>query len=163
MNLDATQERTLVIAGVGALGGVLAAIGTTMTWFTIEIGGVPAPGGSATGMEGRDGWTVIAGAVASIVAAGLLLLRRNPMAAKVLFLAAGCVTTIVAVAGILDATSKDHEVEEAFGIPADRVSASVGAGLWFVALGGISELAAGALSRAATEETAAEEVPAVHP
>jgi hypothetical protein len=159
----ATEERTLVIAGLGALGGVLAAVGTTMAWFTIEIGGIPAPGGSATGMEGRDGWTVVAGAVASIVAAAFLVLRRNPMAAKVLFLAAGCVTTIVAIAGILDATSKDHEVEEAFGIPADRVSASVGAGLWFVALGGISELAAGTVSRATTEESEPAPTPAAHP
>jgi hypothetical protein len=159
----ATEERTLVIAGVGALGGVLAAVGTTMTWFTIEIGDIASPGGSATGMEGRDGWTVVACAVAALVAAALVVLQRNPMAAKVLFLAAGCITTVVAIAGILDATSKDHEVEEAFGIPADRVSASVGAGLWFVALGGISELAAGALSKATSDETEPEPVSATDP
>ena len=123
-----------------------------MTWFTIEIGGVAAPGGSATGMDGRDGWTVLAGAVAPGVAAAFVLLGRRPMAAKVLFLAAGGVTTIVAVAGVLDAASKDHEVEEAFGIPADRVSASVGPGLWFVALGGVSELAAGAIARIPADE-----------
>ncbi|HTH07041.1 MAG TPA: hypothetical protein VL916_14275 [Ilumatobacteraceae bacterium] len=155
MNAITGADRHQILAGVAVLGGVVAAVGTTMTWFTIEIGGIAAPGGSATGMEGRDGWTVLAAAVASFVAAGLLLLRRNPMAAKVMLLVAGGVTTIVAVAGVIDASGKDHEVEEAFGIPADRVSASVGAGLWFVALGGVAELTAGAISRHGADETAA--------
>ena len=35
-------------------------------WFTIEIGGIAAPGGSATGWEGRDGRTVLAAAVAAL-------------------------------------------------------------------------------------------------
>ena len=110
------------LALVGAVaGGVLAALGSVLTWFTIEIGGVTAPGGSATGLEGRDGRTVLAAGVVALLAAGALSFRARRVAAKVALLAAGLVTTVVAVAGIVDAPSKDEEVEDEFGIPADRV------------------------------------------
>ena len=130
------------MAAVG--GGALAALGTVLTWFTIEIGGIAAPGGSATGLEGRDGRTVLAAAVVSLLAAGFVAVGRRVFAAKVALLAAGAVTAIVAIAGIVDATAKDEEVEDEFGIPADRVVADVGTGLWVVAVGGVSLLAAGA-------------------
>jgi hypothetical protein len=152
MSVVPSLERHQVVAVLAVLGAAVAAVGTTMTWFTIDIGGLAAPGGSATGMEGRDGWTVMGGAVAAAVAAALVLLRRRPMGAKVLLLVAGGVTTIVAVAGILDATGKDHEVERAFGISSDRVSAEVGIGLWLVAAGGLAELAAGAAARSIVDE-----------
>ena len=133
------------LALVGAVaGGVLAALGSVLTWFTIEIGGVTAPGGSATGLEGRDGRTVLAAGVVALLAAGALSFRARRVAAKVALLAAGLVTTVVAVAGIVDATSKDEEVEDEFGIPADRVVADVGTGLWVVAGAGLALVAAGA-------------------
>lgn len=131
-----------MIAAVG--GGALAGLGTVLTWFTIEIGGISAPGGSATGLEGRDGRTVLAAAVVALLAAGFIAVGRRVFAAKVALLAAGAVTAIVAVAGIADATAKDEEVEDEFGIPADRVVADVGAGLWVVAVAGAALLAAGA-------------------
>jgi hypothetical protein len=134
------------LATVGAAaGGALAALGSVLTWFTIEIGGVAAPGGSATGLEGRDGRTVLAAGVVALLAAGAVAVRVRLVAAKVALLAAGLVTTIVAVAGIVDATSKDEEVEDEFGIPADRVASEVGAGLWVVAAAGVALLAAGAV------------------
>lgn len=145
-------RRNQAVALAAIVAGGLAAIGTTLTWFTIEIGGIDAPGGSATGMEGRDGWTVLAGAVAAGIAAGLLIVQQRPMVAKVLLLVAGGVTSIVAVAGILDATGKDREVEQAFGIAAERVKASVGSGLWLVLVGGIVGLAAGAASRSGADD-----------
>jgi hypothetical protein len=74
------------------------------------------------------------------------------MVAKVLLLVAGGVMTIVATAGILDASGKDREVERAFGISAERVAASVGAGLWLVLVGGVVELAAGAASRSGADD-----------
>jgi hypothetical protein len=131
-----------VIAAVG--GGAMAAFGTVLTWFTIEIGGISAPGGSATGLEGRDGRTVLAAAVVALLAAGCIVVGRRVFAAKVALLAAGAVTAIVAIAGIVDATAKDEEVEDEFGIPADRVVAEVGSGLWVVAVAGVALLAAGA-------------------
>jgi hypothetical protein len=140
MTLDRDQ-----LAMVGAVvGGILAALGSVLTWFTIEIGGVTAPGGSATGLEGRDGRTVLAAGIVGLLAAGAVAVRVRRVAAKVALLAAGLVTTVVAVAGIVDAASKDEEVEDEFGIPADRVVAEVGTGLWVVAVAGVALVAAGA-------------------
>ena len=136
-----SREQASVIAAVG--GGALAGLGTVLTWFTIEIGGIAAPGGSATGLEGRDGRTVLAAAVVALLAAGFVAVGRRVMAAKVALLAAGAVTAIVAIAGIVDATAKDEEVEDEFGIPADRVAAEVGTGLWVVSVAAIALLAAG--------------------
>ena len=143
------RDQAAVVAAVG--GGGLAALGTLLTWFTIEIGGISAPGGSATGLEGRDGRTVLAAALAALVAAGFVATGRRRVAAKVALLAAGAVTAIVAVAGIVDATAKDEEVEDQFGISADRVAAEVGPGLWVVGVAGISLLAAGAVVEQETE------------
>ena len=137
-----SREQASVVAAVG--GGALAALGTVLTWFTIEIGGIAAPGGSATGLEGRDGRTVLAAAIVALLAAGAVVTGRRRVAAKVALLAAGAVTAIVAVAGIADATAKDEEVEREFGIPADRVVADVGTGLWVVAVAGVSLLGSGA-------------------
>jgi hypothetical protein len=137
-------QRDRAAVGAAVSGGALAALGTMLTWFTIEIGGVAAPGGSATGLEGRDGRTVLAAAVVAVVAAALVATGRRRLAAKVALLAAGAVTAIVAVAGIVDATAKDEEVEDEFGISADRVAAEVGTGLWVVAVAGVALVAAGA-------------------
>lgn len=141
--MSAGRDRAALLLGAG--GGSLAALGSVMTWFTIEIGGVAAPGGSATGLEGRDGRTVLAAGLVALLAAGAVAVRVRRVAAKVALLAAGAVVTIVAVAGIADATAKDEEVEDEFGIPADRVAAEVGAGLWVVAVAGVALLAAGAV------------------
>ena len=137
------RDELAMVAAV--LGGGLAALGSVMTWFTIQIGGVSAPGGSATGLEGRDGRTVLAAGIIGLIAAGAIAVRVRRVAAKVALLAAGAVTTIVAIAGIVDATAKDEEVEDEFGIPADRVAADVGTGLWVVAVAGVALIAAGAV------------------
>jgi hypothetical protein len=143
VGIQSRRDQLSVLAAVA--GGSMAALGSLLTWFTIEIGGVAAPGGSATGLEGRDGRTVLAAAVVSLLAAGLIATGRRRVAAKVTLLAAGAVTAIVAVAGIADATAKDEEVEDEFGIPADNVVADVGPGLWVVAVAGASLVAAGAI------------------
>jgi len=137
------REQVSVAAAVA--GGGLAAVGSVMNWIAIDIGGVSAPGGSATGLEGRDGRTVLAAALVALVAAGFVVAGRRRVAAKVALLVAGAVTAIVAVAGIVDATGKDEEVEDEFGIPADRVVAEVGTGLWLAAAAGVALLAAGAV------------------
>ena len=136
------RDQAAVVAAVA--GGAMGALGTLQTWFTIEIGGVAAPGGSATGLEGRDGRTVLAAALVALLAAGFVAVGRRHFAAKIAMLAAGAITAIVAVAGIVDATAKDDEVEEEFGIAAERVAAEVGIGLWVVAISGVALLAAGA-------------------
>lgn len=130
-------------AGLGVLGAGLAAVGTFADWFTITIAGVTAPGGSATGWEGRDGRTVLAGAVVSFVAAALIALDTRRLAPKIALIVAGGVTAVIAIAGILDTQGKAEAVEDEFAIPAGRVVAEVGAGLWLVAGAGVIEVAAG--------------------
>ena len=152
--MRSARDQAAVAAAVG--GGALGALGTFQTWFTIEIGGVAAPGGSATGLEGRDGRTVLACAVVALLAAGLVVSSRRHVVAKIAMLAAGAVTAIVAVAGIVDARSKADEVVDEFGIPPERVAADVGVGLWVVAVAGVSLLAAGAAVEQRNEEFPAE-------
>jgi hypothetical protein len=127
------------------VGAALGALGTFLTWYTITIGDVTAPGGSANGLDGRDGQTLLGAAAVAVVAAVLVVIGRRRVAAKVGLLAAGTITVVVAVAGLVDATSKDEEVEEEFGIPTDRVDAELGPGLWVVAAGGVALVVAGAL------------------
>lgn len=136
-----TRDQAALLAAVG--GGLLGALGSVLTWYTIEIGGVAAPGGSATGLEGRDGRTVLGAAVVALLAAGFVALGRRVVAAKMALLAAGAVVLIVAAAGIVDALAKDEEVEDEFGIDARRVVADVGTGLWLVGAAGLALLAAG--------------------
>ncbi|MBA2279847.1 MAG: hypothetical protein H0W25_01230 [Acidimicrobiia bacterium] len=144
------MSRRLPPATVAALVGAgLAALGTFLTWFRIEIGGVVAPGGSESGWEGRDGRTVLGGAVVALLAAGLVALGRRTELAKVALLVSGCITAVVAVAGIVDASSKAGQVQSQFGIPPGRVVADVGAGLWLVAVAGAVQLAGGLLVRRA--------------
>jgi hypothetical protein len=134
-------------ATIAALGGALAAVGTFLDWFTIEIGGVTAPGGSATGWEGRDGRTVLAGAVVSFVAAALVVLGSKRLAPKIALIVAGGVTAVIAIAGIVDTTGKADSVADEFAIPADRINAAVGSGLWLVTAAGLAEVLAGVIVR----------------
>ena len=143
----AFDPKARLAAVLGALGAVAAAGGTFLDWFTIEVGGTTAPGGSATGWEGRDGRTVLAGAAVCVIAAGLVALGSRKLAPKIMLVVAGGVTAVIAVAGVLDTSGKADKVQEEFAIPADRVRAEVGNGLWLVALGGIVEVAAGVLAR----------------
>jgi hypothetical protein len=141
------DPRVRLAAGLGAGGAALAAAGTFLDWFTIEVGGITAPGGSATGWEGRDGRTVLAGAVVSLVSAVLVVLGSRKLAPKMALVVAGGVTAVIAIAGVLDASGKADKVQEEFAIPAERVQSEVGTGLWLVTLGGVVELAAGLLAR----------------
>jgi hypothetical protein len=142
-----TDPRSRLAAVLGLAGAVMAAGGTFLDWSTIEVGGLAAPGGSATGWEGRDGRTVLAGAVVGLVAAVLVGLGSRKLAPKVALVVAGGVTAVIALAGIVDTSGKAEEVEAEFAIPADRVAATVGAGAWLVALGGVVEVAGGVLAR----------------
>lgn len=139
----ALDQRTRVAAGLGVLGAGATAAGTFLDWFTITVAGVTAPGGAATGWEGRDGRTVLAAAVVGVVASGLVVLGTRRLAPKFALVVAGGVTAVIAAAGILDTSGKADAVQEEFAIPADRVTAEVGSGLWLVLLGGVVLLAAG--------------------
>lgn len=133
------------MAVAAVVGAVLAAAGTLLTWFTITVGGISAPESTITGLEGRDGRTVLGAAAVGLVAAVLVALGRRLPAARVALVAAGAVTLIVGIAGVIDALSKDEEVEDEFGIAADRVAVELGPGLWMVNAGGVALLGAGIL------------------
>lgn len=139
----ASDPNVLLAAGVGVVGAVVAALGTFADWFTIVIGGVVAPGGSATGWEGRDGRTVLAAAAVATLAALLVAFDTGRLAPKIALIVAGFVTVVIALAGILDTRAKAEKVQDEFAIAPERVSAEVGAGLWLVLAGGVAELAAG--------------------
>jgi len=143
----ALDQRTRVAAGLGVLGAAATGAGTFLDWFTITVGGVTAPGGSATGWEGRDGRTVLAAAVVGLVASVLVALGTPRLAPKFALIVAGAVGAVIAVAGILDTSGKAESVQEEFAIPADRVTAEVGSGPWLVLLGGALVLAAGIVAR----------------
>lgn len=141
------DPRSRLVAALGVVGAALAAGGTFLDWFAIEVGGITAPGGSATGWEGRDGRTVVAGAVIGVVSALLILLGSRKLAPKIALIVAGGVTAVIAIAGVLDTSGKAEKVQEEFAISSERVQAEVGTGLWLVTLGGVVEVAAGVLAR----------------
>jgi hypothetical protein len=148
MTLRASRDpQALVAAGLGVVGAAMAAAGTFVDWYTITIAGITAPGGSATGWEGRDGRTVLAGAAVSVVAAAFVAFDTKRLWPKIALIVAGFVTGVIAVAGILDTSNKAEKVQDEFAIQSDRVSAEVGAGLWLVAVGAIVELAGGVAAR----------------
>lgn len=149
------EPQNQMAALVAVVGGGLAALGTFLDWFTIEIGGVTAPGGSATGWEGRDGRTVLAGAVVSVIAAALVALGSTRLAPKIALIVAGGVTSVIAIAGLVDTSGKADSVADEFAIPADRTSAEVGSGLWLVTAAGLAEVLAGVMARPAAPGTVA--------
>lgn len=137
------DPQNLLAAGLGLAGAAVVTAGAFADWYTISIAGVTAPGGSATGWEGRDGRTVVAGAAICAAAAVLVALDSRRLAPKLAVVIAGFVTAVIAVAGIIDTTGKAEQVEREFAIPAGRVEASVEPGLWLVAVGAVLELAGG--------------------
>jgi hypothetical protein len=137
------DPQNLLAAGLGLAGAALVTVGAFADWYTISIAGVTAPGGTATGWEGRDGRTVVAGAVVCAVASVLVALDTRRLAPKLSLVIAGFITAVIAVAGIVDTTGKAEQVEREFAIPAGRVVARVEAGLWLVAVGAVLELAGG--------------------
>lgn len=144
----------LLAAALGVAGAGLVTMGAFADWYTISIGGITAPGGSATGWDGRDGRTVVAGAAICAVAAVLVALDSRRLAPKVALVVTGIATSVIAVAGIVDTTGKAEQVQDEFAIPAGRVSASVGPGLWLVAVGGALEITGGIVAHRAEAGTA---------
>jgi hypothetical protein len=154
------MRREQQVAALAAVAGAALAAGATfLTWFRIEVGGVLAPGGSQTGWEGRDGRTVLGGAVLAALAAGLIALGKRIDIAEVVLLLAGGITAVVALAGIVDTRSKAQQVQSQFGIEPGRVVAQVGAGLWLVAVAGLVELGAAVVAHRMPERAAPSDLP----
>ncbi len=77
-----TDPQNLLAAALGLAGAALVTAGAFADWYTISIAGITAPGGSATGWDGRDGRTVVAGAAICAVAAVLVALDSRRLAPK---------------------------------------------------------------------------------
>jgi hypothetical protein len=145
MSLRAVNEQRAA-ASVAAIGSAAIVGGAFATWIKVAVRGLSGPGSTMTGLDGRDGRTVVVcGLVGFVAAVTVALLRRATWQRAALFIAGG-VATIVAAVAIVDVSSKVKSLEKQFGIPADNVTARVGPGLWLVAIGGVLLLAAALLA-----------------
>ncbi|MGH9188240.1 MAG: hypothetical protein ACRD0U_20930 [Acidimicrobiales bacterium] len=132
---------------LGAAGGVLAVLGAFLTWIRVEIDGATAPGSFTTGLQGRDGRTIVAAGVVALIVAGLLAIGRRAPWLPVALLVVGGVATVIAIVTIAEASAKANRIEDTFGIPAGSVVSRPGLGLWLVLLAGGLMLAGGVLAR----------------
>jgi hypothetical protein len=144
-------------AGVVAVAaGVLAVLACYLTWIQVEVAGRSGPGSTATGLDGRDGITVLVAGILAAAAGIALLLRRGDGWLKVGLFAAGGVITVIGIVDIVDVRSKAEALEDRYGIPEAAVTATVGVGLWLVLAAGVALLVAAVLARRAA-------APAVEP
>jgi hypothetical protein len=132
---------------IAVVAGLVAAMASFQPWVQIHIAGATGPGSADTGLDGRDGRTVlVVGLVAAVV--GLLLVAgRGYDWLKVALLVTGGITTVIAIVDVADVNAKATQLEDRFGIPADVVTAEVGVGLWMVAAAGVAMIVAGLLAR----------------
>jgi hypothetical protein len=150
----ADNRRAGVIAVVA---GVVAVAASYLSWVQIVVAGHAGPGSLASGIDGRDGVTVlVVGALAAVVGVILLLGRGDPWLKVALFIAGGIVT-IIGIVDIVDVRNKAEGIEERFGVADGVVTARVGIGLWMVLAAGIALLVAGSLARRPSPGPAAPE------
>ena len=120
----------------------MAAVGTFLTGSTISIGVRLPAGRTATGWRGAT-VAPCSRRVVCVAAAVWVLLDTRRLSPKMALIIGGFVTAVIAIAGILDTNAKADKVQDEFAIPAGRVAAEVGSGLWLVAAGGVLEVASG--------------------
>jgi hypothetical protein len=169
MDEAAERRRVPVAAMLAIAGGVLLVIGSFLTWAKVSGGGTS---GSATGMDGSDGWvTLVAGAI--VLAVGLAFAAGKGRR-KVAVLAI-CAALLGGGLGLYDAlTAKDRVLDEVAGTLADQFGAtaqevrvlldaaveagelgiSLGIGLLMVIAGGALALVGGVMRVASRPEVA---------
>jgi hypothetical protein len=134
-NLPAKNLGPILMLG----GAVLAAIGSLLPWANIRtiFGSI--------GVAGTDGDGVITLAAAVVLALlALLLLLQPQRAGSVTMYAAGLCAVLIAGVGVYDFSNVSDGISEASG---DGVSASVGAGLYLVVLGGAAAIVGALMDR----------------
>jgi hypothetical protein len=136
-------SRAAVVALVSAVATIVAAY---LTWIRTHIDGLAAPGSTTSGLEGRDGRTVLVVGIVALVVAALVAAGRRDAWLRAVLLVAGGVTTIIAAVDLADASAKAERIEDEFGVPADAVRSSAGVGLWVLLAAGIGLLVAGLLA-----------------
>ncbi|MEO7555422.1 MAG: hypothetical protein ABIV94_02295 [Acidimicrobiales bacterium] len=135
-----------VPAGLAIGSGLLALIGVYTTWLRVTVAGFSGPGGTQSGWDGRDGWTVaVTAAVAAAAGLALLIGRREAWVPNLLILTGG-ITVVIAAVNVAGASAKADDIHLRYDIAASDVSAHVGVGLWLVALAGAGILAGALLA-----------------
>jgi hypothetical protein len=129
-----------VPAGLAIGSAVIALAGVYSTWLHVTVNGFGGPGSSQSGWDGRDGWTVaVTAAVAAACGLALLVGRREAWLPNLLILA-GTISVVIAVVNVAGAGSKADDIHLRYAIVPGAVHASVGIGVWMVALAGIGTL-----------------------
>lgn len=160
MAMSATADENRNPALITIISGLLLAVGSFLTWVTVEAS-VPAANFSqkisAGGTEVDDGWiTLVCGVVA--IVAGVMFMQKmaKPRVASILALIAAAIALVVGLIDFSDASSQ-VDVPAAVTAAGGSVEASVGIGLYIVLLGGLGALIGGIMllraSRGATATT----------
>jgi hypothetical protein len=132
---------------IALVAGVVAVVASYLSWVQIVVAGHAGPGSLASGVDGRDGVTVlVVGALAAAVGLALLLGRGDAWLKVALFIAGGIIT-IIGIVDTVDVRNKAEGIEERFGIADGVVTARVGIGLWLVLAAGVALLVAASLAR----------------
>ncbi len=128
-----TRERLMPLLPV--LGGVMVAIGSALTWVTVDVGFATF---SSTGLDSNDGKLTAAAALVMIAAAILLASTRDTIrtVAGIAGLAATLFAAIVLINDYLDVR------ERIANTPADQATAAVGIGVWVSLIGCLLALVA---------------------
>jgi hypothetical protein len=138
-----------ISGGLALVAGLATVAASFLPWIQIEIAGHSGPGSLATGLDGRDGITVLVVGVLAAVAGLLLVAGRGDAWLKLGLFVTGGVITIIGVVDIVDVQNKADALERRYGVPEGVVTASVGVGLWIVLAAGVVLLVAGLLARRA--------------
>ncbi|HEY2813766.1 MAG TPA: hypothetical protein VGJ03_09915 [Acidimicrobiales bacterium] len=146
--ITATNRQAACMALAAAAFGILGAF---QVWVNITIAGFSPPGSTQSGWDGGDGRTIVVAGGVAIVGAAALLIGRRDLWVKVVLLIAGATTGIIAIVNMVDAGSKAHDIQVQFGIPSGDVHAQIGIGLFMVVICGIVLLAAGLRMRTASQ------------
>jgi hypothetical protein len=133
--------------GLALLAGLATVAATYLPWIQISVAGHAGPGSLATGLEGRDGVTVLVVGVLAALIGLMLVAGRGDAWLKLGLFVTGGVVTIIGIVDIVDVQSKADALERRYGVRDGVVTASVGVGLWVVLAAGVILLVAGLLAR----------------
>lgn len=141
----AHQHRVAAALALGA--ALVSVVGVGQTWLRITIDGIGGPGSSQSGWDGTDGWTVaVAAAVASVVAAALLIGRHDVWLRVALFVTGGTIL-VISLVNLAGVRRKADDIHVLYGIPTGAVQAQVGLGLVLVSFAGVALIASGLIAQ----------------
>jgi hypothetical protein len=134
-------------AALALAGGLLAAGAAYLPWIVIEIAGRSGPGSHASGLDGRDGVTVLVVGLLAVAVGVVLATGRGYVWLKMAMFATGGIVTVIGIVDLIDVHAKAEALERRFGIPQGVVTATAGVGLWLVVVAGVMMLVAGLVAR----------------